>query len=194
MATTTRRVKSAVLVCALMLAGACGGKEKPPAEWERFTFSDDGFSVRAPLHPRVSNSTIDTDLGASETRTYVCSKLSDRGALIVMINDIVLPAGTDMATALHGGVQGNASTFGGQVVSEVPVAKNGIQGTSYKIRGNDADLGPIEVVGESFHDGGHMFQAIALIPLDDEKYREKGEAFIASFEPSSAGATRDERE
>lgn len=170
----------AFVVAGLALA-ACGSKEKPPGEWDTFTYADDGFSVRAPIKPGESTETIPTEFGNAPTRQYACSKLTDEGALIVMASDVDLPGDLDIPASLKDVASATSGGVNGQMISSEAVTLGGAPGHRYEVRGEAPDLGSVEMMGVAYYHNKRLYQVMAMYPVGDAKYKEKGEAFLASF-------------
>jgi hypothetical protein len=185
---SSRGILVASVVFALMLF-ACGSKEKPPGEWDTFTFADDGFSVYAPVKCATTNETIPTAFGPAPTRQYMCNDLSDKGALIIMVSDVELPDGLDAAKILADVADATSGGGSGKQLSSEPTTLDGVPGHEYKVRREAPELGMLELIGAAYLSGKRLYQVMGTYPVGDEKYQKKVDAFQSSFRFGSEPAT-----
>lgn len=151
--------------------------------WESYEDETFGFSVDAPMQPKVAHQPTPTVNGTVNSKTYMFSSPTANGAMLVMVT----PGDESTTFDFDEAVRASMATMGGTVTDEKEIEIDGNPGREVRFRvapqGHSAE-GRMKIVVRD----GTVLQAIMIHIVSDQRLRDDGNRFVDSFTLTAAKA------
>lgn len=152
-----------LLVAVLMVLGAALAFAQDQAakpEWKEYSYSDDGFAMRAPAQPTFAKQQQATAAGNVEMRQYSVDLTKDSGVLM-SVSDFPNAENADPKAALEGAVNGSIQATKAKKTSQKEIALQQVPGIEF-----EAESEAYHMVGRYYWSKGRLFSLLAVAPIN----------------------------
>jgi hypothetical protein len=149
--------------------------------WQPFEDDTFGFSIDAPMQPKMADQPTPTANGMITSKTYMFSSPTANGAMLVMVT----PGDEDTTFDFDEAVRASMATMGGTLLEQKEIEIDGHPGRDLRFsaapQGHKAQ-GRLKMVVRD----GTVLQAIMIHVEKDERLRADGNRFVDSFTLTAA--------